>query len=493
VHEAVATIPTTVAGSQREGVEVKLKLNPIASLVLLPLLLLGLVLGLGSCSRGGGASADAASFNVLIVVLDALRPDKLGCYGFERPTSPEIDALAADPEAVVYRNHHVQGAFTKSSTASLFTGLFPFQHGVVEGHTAKKEENWRDVSTQVLAPSLETMAERLGARGFHSWGVVKSRHLVPDYGFAQGFDEYFGPAEVKNDDDRAEKVLELIDDAPGRFFGYVHFSATHHPYKEDDRDSEYIAEFGFPYDEESRRAVGVDFTTPAIKHDILEGKTTLEPDDVRFLNLVYESSLKRCDRELFGSVVDGLKERGLYDSTLIILTSDHGEELYDHRGYAHAYHVWQEIVHVPMVVKFPKGLRPERLPEQVTDVTSAIDVMPALLDLLGDGDDDLPGVPIFKGETSSFTFTEARRRWGLIRKGWKLIRDVEADLLFDLRTDPGEQNDVAASEPEQLAAMKAFAQVVLDSAKGGKTVAPVIDTALDQDAIDELRQLGYIK
>ena len=201
----------------------------------------------------------------------------------------------------------------------------------------------------------------------------------------------------------------------------------------------------------------------------------------------------RCDRELFGRVVDGLKDRGLYDSTLIVLTADHGEELYDHRGYAHAYHVWQEIVHVPMVVKFPKGRRPERLPDQVTDVTSAIDVIPALLDFMGEEAPDLPGVPIFRGETSSFTFTEARRRWGLIRKGWKLVRDVDDFLLFDLRSDPGETRDVAAEEPEQLEQMKAFAQVVLDSTKGGRTEAPVIETALDQDAIDELRQLGYIK
>ena len=270
MHEAIATI-----APRRARVGVILGVDVLTRTALT--LVLGLALGIPGCSRSGGASRDPEAFNVLIVVLDALRPDKLGCYGFERPTSPAIDALAADPDAVVYRNHHVQGAFTKSSTASLFTGLFPFQHGVVEGHTAKKEEDWRDVSTQVLAPSLETLAERLGERGLHNWGVVKSRHLVPDYGFAQGFDAYFGPAEVKNDDDRAEKVLELIDDAPRRFFGYVHFSATHHPYKEDDRDRAYLERFGFEYDEPARKAVGVDFTTPAIKHDILEGRRRSSP------------------------------------------------------------------------------------------------------------------------------------------------------------------------------------------------------------------------
>lgn len=447
------------------------------------------------CSPGGG-SRDPESFNVLIVVLDALRPDKLGCYGFVRNTTPYIDAVSMDQDAVVFTNHHVQGAFTKSSTASLFTGLFPFQHGVVEGHTAKKEMDWRDVSTQILDDSHLTLAERLGGVGFWNFGVVKSRHLVRDYGFAQGFDTYYGPAEVAEDDDRATTVLEQIDGADGRFFGYVHFSATHHPYPEKKRDAEYMARHGFPYDEPARQATGADFTTPAVKHAILEGSVTLEPDDVRFLNLVYESSLVRCDRDLFGRLIDGLKERGLYDSTMILLTSDHGEELYDHRGYAHAYHVWQEIIHVPLVVKFPKGMRPPELPDRVTDITSAIDVMPALLDLVGlHGEDaaELPGASIFRGESSHFTFCEARRRYGLIRQGWKLVHDVDTFRLYDLRTDPGETQDVADQQPEQLEQLKAYAQVLLDSAKGKRTVAPVIETVLDPDALSELRQLGYIK
>ncbi len=448
-------------------------------------------LGLG-CSPGG-ASRDPDAFNVLIVVLDALRPDKLGCYGFDRPTSPRLDALAADDDAVVFLKHHVQGAFTKSSTASLFTGLFPFQHGVVEGHTPKKDEEWRDVSTQVVDESHRTMAERLADLGFWNFGVVKSRHLVREYGFAQGFDAYVGPEEIKDDEERADEVLRSIDAAGGRFFGYVHFSATHHPYPEKKRDAEYVERFGFPYDEAERQAAGADFTTPAIKHAILEGRQALEPDDVRFLNLVYESSLVRCDRDLLGRVVDGLKERGLYDSTMILVTSDHGEELYDHRGYAHAYHVWQEIIHVPLVVKFPKGRRPPDLPDRVSDLSSAIDLLPALLDLLGAEADDLPGVPIFSGETSRFVFSEARRRYGLIRDGWKLVHDVDVFRLYDLREDPGETEDVAPREPERLQQMEAYAKVLLDSARGKRTVAPVIETVLEPEALRELRQLGYIK
>ena len=448
---------------------------------------------LGCSSDEARASSDPEEFNILVVVLDALRADKLGCQGFERDTSPRIDALAQHPDAVVFSNHHSQGDYTKLSTASLFTGLYAFQHGVVYGHSKKKGSSWRDVQTQILAPEHRTMAERLGEHGFWNFGVVKSRHLVAEYGFDQGFDHYVSPADVSSDLARADAVLDAIDDADRRFFGYVHFSAVHHPYPADERDPDYMKQYGFAYDEVARKAAGVDFTTPKVKDAILSGKLTLEPDDARFLNLAYEATLRYVDRELLGTLVDGLKKRGLFDSTMIVLTSDHGEELYDHEGYAHAHAVWEEVTHVPLIVKFPKGARPEALPDRVTDASQTIDLLPSLLTRLGAPPDDLPGQPIFDGASSHFVFTESRLRWALLRKGWKLIHGKKGEQLYDLRSDPGEQHDVFAGNPELVAEMNAFARVVLASAPGKRIDAPVIATSLDEEAIQELKQLGYIK
>jgi len=455
---------------------------------LLPLSLLAVVV---SCGGGTSASRDPEAFNVLIVVLDALRPDKLGCYGFERPTSPAIDAFAADSDSVLFTRHHVQGAFTKSSTASLFTGLFPFQHGVVEGHKKKdKSAEWGSVTTQILAPELDTLAEKMRARGFQTLGVVKSRHLVADYGFAQGFDEYYGPAETKGDASRLEKLVGLIDDAPGRFFGYVHFSATHHPYPPHKRDADYMRQFGFPYDEPARREAGVDFTTADVKFRILRDGLKLARQDVRFLNVIYEATVRRVDRELFGALIDALKERDLYDSTLIVLTADHGEELYDHQGYAHQYHVWQEIVHVPMIVKFPRGHRPDGLPDRVTDLTSAIDVLPSLAELVGFPCGEEPGAPMLLGENTSFAYSQAPRRWSLQRNGWKYSHDPEQPMLFDLRNDSGESTNLVDAEPKTAARLKQFSEVLFESARAD---SPVIETSLDADALRELRELGYLK
>ena len=142
-------------------------------------------------------------------------------------------------------------------------------------------------------------------------------------------------AEIEDDPGRLAEVLELVDAAPGRFFGYVHFSATHHPYPPDGRDPDYMEQFGFAYDEEARQQAGADFTTPDVKNAILQGDLRLEPDDERFLHLVYEATLRHVDRDLFGALIEGLKKRGVYESTLIVLTADHGEELYDLEGYAH--------------------------------------------------------------------------------------------------------------------------------------------------------------
>lgn len=477
----------------------------VLALLPVPILAAALV----TCGPGGGASRDPLKYNVLIVVLDALRADKLGCYGFENDTSPRIDAFSRDPDSVLYENHYAQAPFTKTSTASLFTGLFPTQHGVLSGHNRGTAETWREVTTPVLDDAHRTMAERLERQGFYTFGVVKSRHLVADYGFDQGFQDYFSPQHVKGDDNRLEKTLECVEQAPERFFGYVHLSATHHPYPSDGRDPAYMAEHGFPYDEDKRQAAGVDFTTPDIKHLILDGDVRLEPKDVDFLHLVYEATTKRVDDELFGELIDGLKEEGVYDSTMIVLTADHGEELYDHEGYAHAHHVWDEILRVPMVVKFPKGLRPEKLGDRVSEISSTIDVLPSILAFGGEeAIQDLPGVPLFRGRTQGFALGEqislSVRRWALVRKKHKLIfsqdsvedgltSEAGAGLLFDLKEDPRESVDLAGENEDVAKKMAAFARAVLTGAPGLRTEAPVISTDLDQEAIDELRQLGYIK
>ena len=451
---------------------------------------------LAGCRPGesAGAPADAAPPNVLIVVLDACRADKLGCYGFGRQTSPAIDALAGDPDAVTFRRHHVQGAFTKSSTASLFTGLYVFQHGVSAGHEMRASGAEGNVfPVQVLDARFKTMAERFREMGYATLGMVKSYHLEPEYGFAQGFGTYVPPSVISGDVPRRNAMLNAIAGTGRPFFGYLHQNACHHPFQPGLRHPDYLQQHGFPYDERARMADGIDFTTPAIKHAINDGEVALEADDARFLNLIYEAKLRMVDEFDVLPLVEDLKVMGWYDNTLLIITADHGEELYDHGGYGHGHALWEEVTRVPLIVKFPKGRKPASLPRSVETVTQAIDLLPALLAYVGaDPDAALPGADIFGGPGRDMAYCETMDGWMLIRGDRKLIADARGGL-FDLAADPRETNDLSAAEPQEVEDLRVAAAAMRRHVALAASDAPVIADELDEQALRALRSLGYVR
>jgi len=421
----------------------------------------------------------------------------MGCYGFERPTTPAIDAFASDPDSVVFRTYYVHGAWTKPSTASLFTGLYVHQHGVLTGHdpTGNPAGNEpRTYTTQILADSHETIAERMQAAGYFTVGVVKSRHLVSKYGFAQGFDEYRGPGQAPGGDPgRVEALLDLAERSGRKpFFGYLHLNACHHPFKPRERDRDYMSMFSFDYDEEARQRVGVDFTTAEIGDAIGSGSLDLEPDDVRFLNLVYEAQLRSVDRRLVAPLLEGLRKRNMYENTLLLLTADHGEELYDHQGYDHGHAVWEELVHVPLIVKFPNGRRPEQLGREVSGLTRSVDFIPAILNFIGAPvRDDLPGTPFLRGVFGDESISQTRNEWALVSGEYKLIaRSDEPPRLYHLSSDPTEQHDIAAEEPDLVERLQSRLEDLL---LAGATEAPRIDDRLTPEAEANLRALGYLR
>ena len=160
-----------------------------------------------------------------------------------------------------------------------------------------------------------------------------------------------------------------------------------------------MATYGFDYPEAERIAEGVDFTKPEIQEPLNEGSLKLTADDVRFLNLIYEAQIRLMDEQSVQPLLAALKETGRYDNTLIIVTADHGEALYEHQTYAHAEDwLWEEVVHVPLIVKFPKSMRPPALGNEVTELTSSVDLLPALAGLLGRAaPKQARGSPIFGG------------------------------------------------------------------------------------------------
>ncbi len=433
---------------------------------------------------------DGPPFDVLIYVLDACRADRIGAYGYERPTTPAIDALAADSDAVVYTRHYVAGNWTKPVTASLFTGTHVHQHGVTNTHVEVAGRRYR---SEVLADRFVTLAESLGDAGFATFGLVTSHHLSPRYGFDQGFDVYLDPDDLKvGDGGRISKLIELIEELDSAYFAYVHQNACHQPFRPEDRDPELMAEFGFDYDEASRAAAAVDFTTSAIKDPLNNGEIELTAEDARFLSLVYDAKYRQVDRQVVAPMIEELRRVKRWDRTLFILTADHGEELYEHRGYAHGHALWEEVIHVPLIVKYPKGMRPPGLRKRVDALTSNVDLYPSLLELLGrPKPEGLVGRPILLSPADRSILSQGTSGWAVFQDREKLIAEAGRDrLLFDLDADPREARSLAASRPERVAALAALAEAAL--AGDGGAEAPEIETELSPEVIDRLRSLGYL-
>jgi len=495
-----------------------------------PLAVALLVLG----GAGGGNAEPVRPPNVIVVTLDACRADKFSTFGFDRPTTPQLDALAADPDSVVFQNHHAQAAWTKPSTASLFTGAYPSQHQV------EFEPGF--------SHDFTTLAEYFQAADYHTFAIATNHHLNPKFGFAQGFDDYvFGPAQIAEklgwreqaiasplgkkllwwgrhfaadwpwlwnfvprwslprDSTKMAALQEMLPELETPYFGYTHFQGCHFPFTEEDRDPRYMERFPVEHDAPGRHAAGVDFAAAQISHRVNRGEVALMPADVDYLHLLYEAKTFLADDLVVGGLVRLLRETGQYDDTLIVVTSDHGEALADHSTFGHS-SVFQEVLHIPLLVKFPKAQKPEILPDEVIGITRTIDLMPSLLSYLTLGPHgELAGVDVFSGMTNDYTLAQsileqpatASPYWksrSVRSRSFKLRESNDGVELYDLRRDPGESQDVSdrhATELERLRAilhpLRESEDTALRSVEGGPEVA------VDAETERWLRAMGYVE
>jgi arylsulfatase A-like enzyme len=430
----------------------------------------------------------------------------MSCYGFERPTTPELDRVAADPDGVVFERYYVQGSWTKPSTASLFTGLFLSQHHVSGGSQEGEQTQW----FSILSDELDTLAEAFQEAGYTTFSVTSNPHLDPRFGFDQGFDTYsmLEPLDYR----LLTETLRRVEESDRPFLGYVHFVACHYPYAVGTRDPRYMATYAVPYDEQARIAEGIDFTGPAIRGAINSGSVTLEPDDVRYLDLIYQARLRAVDQRLVGRMTQGLRDLGVWDDTLLLITADHGEELYDHGGYGHGHDLWEEVIHAPLVVKFPQGGRPEALGERWPGLARAVDIFPSLAALAGiERPRASSGHNVFRGAAVRYSLTDGLNDgddWALVT-GWDKVISrpgrlvllpvsnretrLRSAALFDLASDPREARDLVAEAPDRVAAAQRLVKRLWGSLPSPRTNFTDVETeALSEEAVETLRSLGYV-
>lgn len=422
------------------------------------------LLGLAACLACG----QREQWNVVLVTFDTTRADYLGCYGNQNIQTPTVDRLAV--EGVLFERAITPIPITLPSHATIMTGKTPFAHGI------------RDNGLFVLGQNQITLAEVLRARGYRTAAAVASFPLTSQFGIHQGFDLFddnldtpyqdlygrriFPKERLFFDERKAARVNEAVlpwleenHDQP--FFLWVHYFDPHHPH-----------EPPIPYNQ-------------LYAHD------------------PYGGEIAYTDESL-GVLMANLKRLGVYDKTLIVFTSDHGEGMGEHNEATHSLLVYNATLHVPLIVKAPGGAQGRRISQRV----GTVDIFPTVLDFLGmtPGDDvqgqslaallkkqselaTVPEVPLY-AETLSPRLSQ---NWGELRAlfegRYKYIHGPRPEL-FDLTEDPHELADLIQTQPEIAAALRNKLQRYLTQHS-----VPDMDssTALDEETAERLMALGYIQ
>jgi len=384
--------------------------------------------------------------NLIIVSIDTLRADRLGCYGNDRPTSPAIDRIAA--EGVIFEDASAPSPWTKPSHASLLTGLYPSRNGAVTMDSTMRED-------------VVHLASHLGGRGFQTLAVVNSM-LLNQNGLERGFQQLKYVPYVQGNRKSSPVTTPAIEmlrkrDRGKPLFAVVHYMDVHSDYLSLPK---YEKMFVQPYEGYA------DGTTQQL-YRFAVGQFDLNEKDAAHLLDLYDAGIRQIDDEV-GRLLAFLRKDGLLDESLLVILSDHGEEFLEHGSVLHGHTQFQEIVHVPLIFHGPGVPAGKRIPAPV----SLIDVMPTSLAHLDvPVPDGLDGVSVRGSWRQPATKLESRLLYfeadvvfpppgpGTVPVGpyravrnerFKLHLDVDTGnvALFDLTSDPGETANVIAEHPD---------------------------------------------
>jgi arylsulfatase A-like enzyme len=393
--------------------------------------------------------------NVILVSFDALQARHVGCLGYERDVTPTLDALAA--ESFTFRRAYSVASWTVPATMTWFTGVYPSEHGLTNKFAVYTAAEQRQARLKDMSPQLVTLAQVLKENGYATAGFTGNAGVSGSFGYDQGFDVYSHEKQRFGSFDRSvpEAVKWLKANKERKFFLFLHGYDVHgqcepaggfdYRFVDADYDGRYS---GSPQEQELLREEGLD-----------NGELTLRDADVRFWRAIYDEKIQRADAK-FADFLRELDKLGLADKTLLIVTSDHGTEFYEHRRFDHGFTLYDEQIHVPLFIRLP-GQRSNKV---IADRVSSIDLMPTILDLLGiqataNLQEQLRGESLasaMRGEPQSrdiISETDYReytyKRSLIAPDGWKLIYTLNGRTreLFDLNRDPDETNNLAGSQP----------------------------------------------
>lgn len=461
---------------------------------------------------------EAALPPIVLVSIDTLRADRLGAYGYARPTSPELDRLAA--ESVRFATALTSAPWTTPAHMSLFTGLDPSRHHVTLGTQVGAQ--------RLLAPQVRTLAGHLRRAGYVTAAYTGGGYVGASLGFDRGFDLYLdGP--LKATPEARQGLAGLLRALqPSPFFLFVHTFEVHAPYSRlrfarDLLPDELARDYAQSVDTDWITHVGQRSlpgpTESAFVEPLAPPPAQVEPPEVLLArrghltadvtSALYDGGVRAADT-YFGDLRADLERLGLWDRAAVIVTADHGEEFAEHDPShlwdAHCVSQYDELLRVPLIVKMP-GLAPR----VVQQPARLVDLLPTLLDWLAlPVPSDLDGrslVPLLNGESlpAAWSLSEATcvppELKALRGERFKYVASWAAgsgatrssptqEWLFDLIQDPAERHDLSGAEPETLARLRGTLHGILADPRRRP---PAQDgSALGEETRERLRALGYV-
>ncbi len=434
---------------------------------------LALALAVGSC---GSAAPEA----VLLIVVDTLRPDHLGLYGYGRQTSPHLDRFSR--EALIFENAWSTSSWTLPAMASLLSGRYPAGHGAgqLKAGTEKPIPG-------ALHGSIQTLPGVLAASGWETLALINNPFLHDRFGLGRGFGEYdYAPAnnrELRRADRSVDELLERLQGLEPPFFALLHLFDPHMDYDP-------------PPAFRGRFSGASEGPYPVTDFEGIRARAAaLSPEERRFIEAAYDEEVAFVDEQL-GRLFGALEKLPFGDGLLIVVTSDHGEEFFEHGSFEHGHSLHGEVVRIPLLMRGP-GVNPGRSQASVTlaDLPSTVLDAFGLEPLPGAEGSSLWGVAA-RGETLSGRALPAEGiLWGppagaLLEWPFRLLLDESLDRvsLFDLRRDFEELEDLSHESPQRVAEMAARWNLHRQQPS-----PPWILPQLDPETLERLRSLGYIR
>ncbi len=465
-----------------------------------------LLLLLGSC---GGAQSDSSTGveRVVLIVCDTLRADRLGLYGYERDTSPRLDALAR--EAVVYDEAYASAPMTVPAMASVMTGRFPQEVGVTPG-------NFRLIPAEV-----ETLAERLQAHGVKTAAVVSNPVLTrrgagTPGGFEQGFDHFDAKMSQREKvrkamwerpaPDTTDAAIDWLEQAKTagdeRFFLWVHYQDPHGPYTP---PADYAERFDSGHEDSRRVRVG----SGKLGRGVIPHYQNLDGEQrVDVYRDLYDAEIAYFDEHV-GRLLDWLRDNDLDDGTLIVFTADHGEALGEHEyWFCHGESVYRDVVRVPFVVRYPDGARAPAATQdadgfrRVASLVGHVDIRPTIEAAFGIEPGSRRGqaligadVPTGRVLPQRLLPDESRAKWEAFSDGrYRVVWHEEEKRyrLFDILDDPGETVDLAPGNPARVEALLDAFKAYEAATREAVRVDQAEVEEMDEERRKLLESLGYV-